>query len=267
MVGKGDLAERSVGALHSLAGRAAVVTGGAEGLGRAIARRLAEAGAAVLIGDRNVAQASATAKEIVADRRGSVSSTYLEVSDRLSVAAAAEKAIEEFGQLDVWVNNAGLYPRSPILEMPYDQWDSVVSVNLTGTMLGCREAVRWMSAQLDGGVIVNIASIAGLRGRGPGVSHYVASKHGIIGLTQQLALEVAEYGIRVLGVAPGRIDTPGVRRAGGASSGGGLEGTPTPLGRVGEPDDVARVVLFCASDMSAFMTGTTVVVDGGVMAV
>jgi NAD(P)-dependent dehydrogenase (short-subunit alcohol dehydrogenase family) len=115
-----------------------------------------------------------------------------------------------------------------------------------------------------GGVIINLSSIAGIRGRGPGVSHYVASKHGIIGITRQLALEFAEARIRVLAIAPTIIVTPGVQAA---QEGADLERTLSgPLGRAGRPDDVARVALFCASDLSLFMTGSTLLVDAGEMA-
>jgi NAD(P)-dependent dehydrogenase (short-subunit alcohol dehydrogenase family) len=260
-----DPSDRPVAELLSLRGRRAVVTGGGRGLGRAIARRLAEAGASVLIGDVDAASAEATAAELSAEGGGTVVAAPLDVADPASVVAAVGAAVERLGGLDIWVNNAGVYPSKPVLEMSDADWDHVVRTNLGGTFAGAREAARHMVGAGHGGVIVNVSSIAGLRGRGRGIPHYVASKHGIIGLTRQLALEFADAGIRVLAVAPTTIVTPGVED--GLGHPADLEERiAAPLGRAGQPDDVARVVLFCACDLSAFMTGSTVVVDGGELA-
>jgi NAD(P)-dependent dehydrogenase (short-subunit alcohol dehydrogenase family) len=187
------------------------------------------------------------------------------VGDPGSVAAVAETALARFDRIDIWVNNAGIYPSKPVLEMSDADWDHVIRVNLGGTFAGSREAARRMVAAGHGGVIVNLSSIAGIRGRAPGVASYVASKHGIIGLTKQMALEFAGAGIRILAVAPTTIITPGVEEGLGhpVDLDQRLAG---PLGRAGRPDDVARVVLFCASDLSMFMTGSTLLVDGGDMA-
>jgi NAD(P)-dependent dehydrogenase (short-subunit alcohol dehydrogenase family) len=254
-----EVTDRSITELVSLAGRRAVVTGGARGLGAAIARRLAEAGASVLVGDIDDDGAEALAAEIGGR------ATHLDVSDGASIIAAADAAVTQLGGLDIWVNNAGIYPSTPVLEMDDDEWDRVLGINLRGTFIGSREAARRMVAAGKGGVIVNLSSAAGLRGRGPGIPHYAASKHGIVGLTRQMALEFAGDGIRVLGVAPLRVLTPGVEEA--------MAGAPpdqlvpmTPLGRGGVADDVARVVFFCVSDLSLFMTGSTVPVDAGDLA-
>ncbi len=260
-----DPAERPLADLVSLMGRAAVVTGAARGLGRAIARRLAEAGASVLLADIDVRAAEAARDEIGRQTGGTLSATGLDVTDSASIIAAADSALDRFGRLDVWVNNAGIYPSKPVLEMSDADWDRVVGVNLTGSFTGAREAARRMVAAGHGGVIVNLASVAGLRGRGLAIPHYVATKHGIVGLTKQLALEFAGAGIRVLAVAPTTIVTPGVQAGLGRPP--DLEARLAgPLGRAGQPDDVARVVLFCASDLSMFMTGSTLVVDGGDLA-
>jgi NAD(P)-dependent dehydrogenase (short-subunit alcohol dehydrogenase family) len=265
-----DVSDRSLRELISLDGRRCVVTGGGKGIGWATARRLAEAGATVMIGDIDEQWAAAAAQELTNVCGSEVLATALDVSDPGSVSAAAEAAVAAFGGLDVWVNNAGVYPSTPLLEMTEEDWDRVLDTNLRGTFLGCREAARRMIEAGRGGVIVNVASIAGLRGRQPGVTHYVASKHGIVGLTKQLALELAPEGIRVLAVAPTTILTPGVESAlAGRAAEEGVDvarlliGT---MGRAGRPDDVARVVLFCASDLSMFMTGSTLIVDGGEMA-
>lgn len=261
-----DRSGTPVAELISLRGRRAVVTGGARGLGRAIASRLAEAGAAVVIGDLDRDGAVAAAAELAATHGVPVTASALDVTVPASVAALADRALGSLGGLDIWVNNAGVYPSTPLLAMTDDDWDRVLSINLRGTFVGCREAARRMIAAGNGGVIVNLSSVAGLRGRSAGVSHYVASKHGVTGLTSQLAVELAEHAIRVLAVAPTTIITPGVSHAMGRCD-ADLEAALTrPLGRAGRPDDVARVVLFCASDLALFMSGTTLVVDGGELA-
>lgn len=263
-----DVSSRSIAELVSLAGRGAVVTGGAQGLGKAIARRLAEAGASVLIGDRNADLAHAAAAELSRSCDATVIATSLEVTDPKSVAAAAGLAEAELGGLDIWVNNAGIYPNIPLLEMTDETWDQVMDVNLKGVFLGVREAARRMIAAERRGVIVNVISTAGFRGVAPGVSAYVASKHGARGATRQMALELAPHGIRVLGVAPTFCETEGNMAALAALAardvGAEIPATlSSRLGRVGVPDDIGRVVLFCASDMSVFMTGSTLLVDAG----
>jgi NAD(P)-dependent dehydrogenase (short-subunit alcohol dehydrogenase family) len=155
----------------------------------------------------------------------------------------------EFGGLDVWVNNAGVYPNQPVLEMTDEQWRRVLAVNLDGAFTGAREAAKRMVEGGRGGVIVNITSTASFRAHGAGMAHYVASKHALHGLTKSMAIELAPHGIRVLAVAPTAIDTPGV------------EVSRVAMAEAGLGD--LRAVLFCASDLSAFMTGSTVVVDAG----
>ena len=182
----------------------------------------------------------------------------------------AERALAELGRLDVWVNGAGIYPTSPLLELTEDDWDGVLDVNLRGTFIGAREAARAMIAAGAGGVIVNVSSTAAYRAAGPAVSHYVASKFGVRGLTQSLAVELGVHGIRVLAVAPTVTLTPGLeaQRAPLEQAGFLLDelGPRLPLGRVAVPDDVARVVVFCASDLSLLMTGSTLLVDAGELA-
>ncbi|MGP3916555.1 SDR family NAD(P)-dependent oxidoreductase [Nonomuraea sp. 10N515B] len=248
-----DVSSKSLSELISLKGRRAVVTGGGRGLGRAIAARLAEAGAAVLIGDLDEELAVTAAKEL-----GGIG-MRMDVTDSASVAAAADRALAEWGGLDIWVNNAGIFPAVPLLDMTDETWEQVFAVNTRGTFVGAREAAR----RMDGGVIVNIISTAGFRGSAPGLAAYVGSKHAVRGLTRELALELAPKGIRVLGVAPSFVPTEGNL----AMMGPGVKPTDlmatSPIGRIGVPDDIARVVLFCASDLSAFMTGSTLLADGG----
>ena len=178
-----DVSSRALAQLISLEGRTAVVTGGARGIGLAIVRRLAEAGADALIGDLNKAGAEEAAEKIARESGRRVIGTELDVTSGVSVAAAADRAVTELGGIDIWVNNAGIYPSTPLLEMTDEQWDKVLEVNLRGTFIGAREAGRRMAAAGHGGVIINLASTAGYRAAGPGVAHSVSAKLGVRGLT------------------------------------------------------------------------------------
>lgn len=261
-----DVSSKPLAEVVSLAGRRAVVTGGAQGLGKAIVRRLAEAGASVLIGDVDLDRAQRTAAELAGSYSVRVTATYMDVSDSATIVAAAELADGTLGGIDIWVNNAGVYPSVPILETTDAVWDEVMQVNLRGLFIGSREAARRMIAGGQGGVIVNVASLAGFRGVAPGLAAYVASKHGVRGITRQMGLELAPTGIRVLAVAPSHARTEKTAAAIAMDS-DLLKSIPclssSRLGRVGVPDDVARVVLFCASDLANFMTGSTLLVDAG----
>lgn len=268
-----DVSGASIAELISLAGRRAVVTGGAQGLGKAIASRLAEAGADLLIVDLNEEPARAAAAEL-AERYGVTAiGTRADVSHTASVVAAADLAVAELGGIDIWVNNAGLFPNAPVLEMPDEMWDQVFAVNARGVFLGSREAARRMAADGSGGVIVNIISTAGFQVAFPGMAAYVSSKHAARGLTKSLAVDLAPLGVRVLGVAPSFVPTEGNIAAGQAAAeqaaAAGVELPPldvmvqSRIGRRGTPDDIARVVLFAASDLSLIMTGSTLLADAG----
>lgn len=262
-----DVAGKSLTDLVTLTGRRAVVTGGGRGLGWAIAARLAEAGADVVIGDIDEGLAILAAEELAQRHGVRVIGTAMDVTDSASVAAAADRAVTELGGLEIWVNNAGVFPSVPLLQMSDETWDHVFDVNARGVFAGAREAARRMAAAGRGGVIVNIISTAGFRASAPGLAAYVGSKHAARGLTRELAVELAPLGIRVLGVAPSFVPTEGTMAAAMAVTAGDVPPTPLmlnpPIGRVGVPDDIARVVLFCASDMSTFMTGSTLLADGG----
>lgn len=263
--------------LISLKGRRALITGGARGLGLAAAQRFAEAGAAILIGDKNESGAKDAAAQIAAAYGVPSIGVALDVADAKSVAAFADEGVRRLGGIDIWVNNAGIYPGRPLLETDDEFWDRVQDVNLRGTFLGCREAAKRMTtSQAPGRVIVNVASVAGTRGR-TGLTHYSAAKSGVIGLTRGAAVELAPHGIRVLCVIPALAETPGSREMREAARKGDASGNALkemerrimaafPMGRIGEADEVARVILFCASDLAAFMTGSNVFVDGGLTA-
>lgn len=265
------VAGRSLTELVSLRGRSAVVTGAAWGLGKATAMRLAEAGASVLIGDIDVESAAKTAVEISEATGSRVLSAYSDAGDSTSVLDLVGTAVRELGGIDIWVNNAGLPSSVPIFDLTEDEFDKVITITLKGTFVGARAAAKHMAKAGRGGVIVNVASLAGLLGISPGQAAYVAAKHGVVGLTKQMAIELGKHNIRVLGVAPGVCLTektafladmpPEQLKAIGIP---GIDNTR--LGRVGEADDVARVILFAASDLSMFMTGSTLPVDGGMAA-
>ncbi len=262
-----DVTDKTVAELISLSGRRAVVTGAAQGIGKGIARRLAQAGASVLIGDLLDEMAAVTARELSAETGAKVIATRLDVSDGFSIKAAAALATEQLGGIDIWVNNAGIFPFVSLLETSEETWDRVMDVNLRGVFLGSTAAARQMIAAGHGGVIINISSLAGLGGISPGLGAYVASKHGVIGAVRNMALEWAPHNIRVLGIAPGIIVTETAKKALASdapevnAASGGL--ATSKLGRAGTPDDIGRVVLFCASDLALFMTGTVLVVDAG----
>ena len=270
-----DVSGHTLQQLVSLQGKAAVVTGAARGIGLAIARRLTEAGANVLIGDVDVPAAEAGAAQLSEEFGRRVIGVSLNVAEESSIIALADRAVAEFGHLDIWVNNAGIFPGSPTVDQTVDIWDRIQDINLRGSFVGAREAAKRMIAQTPkGGVIVNLASVSGFSGR-PGLAAYVASKHGVVGLTKSLGVEWGPHDIRVLGLAPTGVSTPGVQERKAQARGVELKrieelenkvGAALPLGRLGVPDDIARVALFCASDLSMLMTGSTLLVDAGALA-
>jgi NAD(P)-dependent dehydrogenase (short-subunit alcohol dehydrogenase family) len=225
----------------------------------------------VLLADINGYLAHTSAQRLSRHTGGRIISTRMDVTCGDSVEAGAALAVEQLGGLDIWVNNAGVYPNIPLLEMTEEVWDQTMAVNTKGVFLGAQSAARRMIDAGRGGVIVNVVSTAGFKGVAPGVAAYVASKHGVRGATRQMALELAPHGIRVLGVAPTFCETEGNMAALDALAATSdrdvrseiASSLISKLGRVGVPDDIGRVVLFCASDMSIFMTGSTLLVDAG----
>ena len=256
--------------LIDLTGRTAIVTGGAMGIGRGIVERLAEAGAAVVIADADRETAESTAKELTEHGR-SVLAQYVDVGDPHDVQQLVAATIGWRGRVDILVNNAGIFPNVPVLDMSPDDFDRVIRTNLRGVYLCSREAALRMRGQDTGGRIVNVTSVDALHPSGIGLAHYDASKHGVWGFTKNLALELAPHGIWVNAVAPGAIATPGVanQQAAGGRSGADPQAmldaflAQIPMGRMGAPDDIARAVLFLASDLASYATGTQIVVDGG----
>jgi NAD(P)-dependent dehydrogenase (short-subunit alcohol dehydrogenase family) len=262
-----DVSGQSIGDLVSLAGRRAVVTGGARGIGKAIALRLAEAGADLVLGDLNEELVRATAAEVAERFEVDARGVGADVRDVDAVAALVTAGVEA-GGFGIWVNNAGIYPSTAFLDIPHDEWDRVLDTNLRGMFLCCQAAGRYLVGRGEGGVIVNVASTAAVK-TGAGVAHYITSKHGVVGLTRAAAVELGPEQIRVLAVAPSMTQTEGRDEFMAGVVAPGMEDfvkemeERTPLGRIGVADDVARVVLFCASDLSILMTGSTLLVDSG----
>jgi NAD(P)-dependent dehydrogenase (short-subunit alcohol dehydrogenase family) len=258
-----DHSQTALSGLVSMAGKGAVVTGAARGIGASVAARLAEAGASVVVADLDGEAAMALAKQLAEEHGRTMVGAAVDVADEASVVALADLAAERLGRLDIWINNAGIFPHTgPVVEADAALFERVLAVNVNGMFYGAREAARRMS---DGGSIVNLASITGFAARA-GLTAYSTSKHAVVGLTRNLAKDLAPRGIRVNAVAPGLIVTPGVLSgsAGESRSAAAMASRPTaPLGRHGVPDDVARVVLFLVSELAAFVSGATIVIDGG----
>jgi 2-dehydro-3-deoxy-D-gluconate 5-dehydrogenase len=247
--------------LLDLSGRGAIVTGAAMGIGLGIARRLHEAGAGVLIADVDEQAARGVASELEGARPGSALAVRADVSDPEDVRRLVRSTVEGFGTVDILVNNAGIYPVAPMLQMELATFRRVLDVNLTGLFLCTQEAAARMIEQGSGGRIVNITSIDALHPSMVGLAHYDASKHGAWGFTKNVARELAPHGILVNAVAPGGIETPGTGEVDEESM-KAFEAM-IPMGRMGDADDIARTVLFLSSQLSSYMTGAQIVVDGG----
>lgn len=251
----------------NLTGKGAIVTGGSMGIGQGIAFRLAEAGAGVMIAARNQEAANQTVKQIRA-RGGKAQAIYADTRVVSDASKVAQATVDAFGSLDILVNNAGVFPVSPVLETSEELWDNVLDTNLKGVFFYSQAAARQMIKAGHGGKIINISSIQAFR---PIVGNavYGASKGGIVSITKGLAQELLPHGIVVTCVAAGGVVTSGIAAT---FSKGSLDDframaqkarTSSPLGAMGEPDDIAKVVIFLASSAGDFMTSSVVLVDNG----
>ncbi len=247
-----------------LTGKTAIVTGGATGIGRAIAAGIAEAGANVVICGRELQKCTQACREIEATTGSKTHASCCDVSKKREVEALVRSTAERFGRIDILVNNAGTTSTYPILDLPEEEWDRVMDINLKGPFL-CSQAVGRVMAKDGGGVIINIGSQLGDAAR-PNKAHYVSSKGGIKMLTKALAIDLAPYGIRVNNVAPGPVETELAKPALSDPALRSAMLARLPFGRLGRPEDIAGAVVFLASDASSFITGATIYVDGGYLA-
>lgn len=268
------MTSRTIAQLFDLTSQVAVVTGAGRGIGRAIALRLVEAGAAVVLADVDRAAAEVVATQI-ANQGGHATAVAADVSQVAEARTVVRQAALAFGRLDILINNAGVFPFAAALRVSEDQWDRVAGVNLKGTFFCAQAAAQQMIAEQHGGRIVNLASVDALRPTG-NLAPYDAAKGGVLALTRALAREFAQYSITVNAIVAGEIDTPGSQAAASALSQVSQESgvrvelmdSPAfrariPLGRLGQPDDVATVALFLVSGAAEYLTGSCVVVDGG----
>lgn len=260
---------QTINQIFDLAGKCAVVTGGAKGMGKAISLRLGEMGAFVIVADIDLDGAQNTTTEIQSNG-GKAAAIKLDLTNMTEFSSFTDRVVETGGSYDILVNCAGIFPTEPFLNITERSWDNVFNINLKGPYFLIQAAAKVMIQTGKGGKIINIESIDYLH---PAWlhTHYASSKGGIHTLTKALALELGANKINVNGVAPGPIMTPGLDKAlkeyapPGVTVDQLIEATASrmPLARLGEPDDIAKAVLFLASGASDFITGETILVDGG----
>jgi len=241
-----------------LKGKVAIVTGAAQGIGRGIALALAKEGAKVVVSD--ISDKIADVVREIESLGSEALAAKANVADSKETEKMANAAIKKFGRIDILANNAGIYPFKPLVEMKEEDWDRVMGVNLKG-VFNCTKAVLPKMIEQKSGNIINISSIAGAVVGYINLAHYCASKGGVLGFTRAAALELAQYGVRVNAIAPGAVETPGTKVVGEEAL---KQVTQTiPLKRIGQPEDVANLVVFLASDDSSYITGQLIVADGG----
>jgi len=247
--------------MRKLEGKVAVVTGASRGIGRAIALKLAEEGAKVVV---NYSGSQAKAEEVVAmiqENGGEAIAVQASVSQTEEVTALMDAAVKTYGSLDILVNNAGITRDNLIMRMKEDEWDDVLNTNLKGVFL-CTKAVTRQMMKQRAGRIINISSIVGVAGNA-GQANYVAAKAGVIGLTKTTAKELASRNILVNAIAPGFIETEMTDQLPEDIKQGML--TQIPLAKLGQPEDIAKAVAYLASDDANYMTGQTLHIDGGMV--
>lgn len=249
-----------------LNGKVAIITGAAKGMGKADALKLSGAGAKVVLCDIDIAGCQQVADEIK-KMRGEAVVVKCDTSSKQDIDNVVAEALKAFKKIDILVNNAGVYPFEPFLGMSEANFMKVININLKGYFLMAQACANQMQKNQPNdkgyrGSIINIASIAAIVGF-PGLAHYCASKGGVVGMSKAIALELAPLGIRVNNIAPGAIDTPGTHTTQMTKEQMDAMMAPIPMKRQGQAEEIANAVLFLASDESSYMTGDTMVVDGG----
>jgi NAD(P)-dependent dehydrogenase (short-subunit alcohol dehydrogenase family) len=249
-----------------LDGKVAVITGAGSGIGRVTAMLFASEGARVVVADVVADLAASTAADVVAGG-GSATAVTVDVSDETEIGAMVDAAVATYGGLHVLFNNAGIFPDDDggLLDTPPETWQKVMEVNLKGVWLGCRAAVPAMVAS-GGGSIVNVASFVALMGAATAQMAYTASKGGVLAMTRELAVEYARRRIRANSICPGPVETPLLAELLSDPDRRQRRLVHIPMGRFGRPEEIARGALFLASDEASFVTGSALVIDGGITA-
>ncbi len=248
----------------SLEGKVAIVTGGGTGIGRGIALEFAKAGADVVVGSRKLVNLEKVAEEVRALGRRSLA-VQTDISRKADVDNLVQRVMGEFGGIDILVNNAVVFTRTPVIEISEDDWDKTFDINLKGYYLCCQAVGKEMVERRKGSII-NVASTAGFRVGPTNSTIYSTAKAGVIMLARGLARELGSYNIRVNTIAPGTVRTKMTERTWSDPERLKQEEARMPLGRLGEPSDIGSVAVFLASDASRHITGSTIVVDGGLLA-
>jgi len=256
-------ANKTINKFCDLKSKVAIVTGAAKGMGKADALKLSGAGAKVVLCDIDLAGCQQVAEEIK-KMRGESIVVKCDISSKVDIDNAVAETIKKFSKIDILVNNAGIFPSEPFLQMSEENFEKVIDINLKGSFLMAQACAKEMQKQKSGSII-NIASIAATKGF-LGLSHYCASKGGIVMMSKAMALELSPLGIRVNVINPGAIDTPGTHTMEMKEEDKQAMVVGVPMKRWGTAKEIANAVLFLASDESSYMTGSVVVVDGGWLA-
>ncbi|MBA4848958.1 SDR family NAD(P)-dependent oxidoreductase [Emticicia sp. BO119] len=266
--------KNSIEKLFNLTGKTAIVTGGAMGIGKGIAIKLAEAGASVMIVDIVADKEASETIEEIRNNEGIVDYIQIDLSITSNLPLVIEKTIQVFGDIHILVNNAGIFNYMPVTELTEEVWDKTINLNLKAVAFLSKLAVNTMISKKHGGKIINISSIDSLKPTG-NLAQYDSSKGGVRMLTRSFAKEVGKYGITVNDIAPGGVNTPGVQKIAGTNlSKEQMEATKVqmeqlmkmlPMQRMGEPEDIGNTALFLASSASDYITGSTIIVDGGLL--
>ena len=251
--------------MFRLDGKVAIVTGGAGGIGEALALGLGYQGATVVVSSRNQEAIDAVAEKISAETGSEAVAVAADVTDEASIQALVDTVVEKFGKIDILVNAMGMNIKRDAFDYPLEDWDKLFEVNVKGTMAACKAVGKVMRDQ-QGGAIVNLSSVRGIRGYTGGNSGYCATKGAVELITKALALEWAPSGIRVNALGPALVITPGTKHIAEDPQLAAKYAAAVPLGRIGLPEDMVGAVVYLCSDAASFVSGQTIYVDGGLTA-